>query len=200
MATYDLLPHNIYNMDEKGFLMGIIQKSKRVFTKDVKIEGSGQDGNREWITILATICMDGSFLPPSIIYQAISDNLQDSWLDNYRQQEVYFTSSKTGWTNDELGLSWLVKVFDRHTKEKARQARDWRLLLVDGHGSHLNMKFIEWAYSHKILVATYPPHSTHRLQPLDVSLFSPLANYYSQELQQWIHRSQGLSRLSKRDF
>ncbi len=123
-------------MDEKGFLLGIIQKSKRVFTKDIKIGGSGQDGNREWITILATICMDGSFLPPSIIYQATPDNLQDSWLDSYEQQEVYFTSSKTGWTNDELGLSWLIKVFDRHTKEKARQARDWRLLLVDGHGSH----------------------------------------------------------------
>lgn len=66
--------------------------------------------------------------------------------------------------------------------------------------ARINIKFIERAYSYKILVAAYPPHSTHRLQPLDVSLFSLLANYYSQELQQWVYRSQVLSRLSKRNF
>jgi len=35
------------------------------------------------------------------------------------------------------------------------------------------------------LVAVYPPHSTHRLQPLDISLFAPLATRYSQELNQF---------------
>lgn len=91
-------------------------------------------------------------------------------------------------------------MFDRHTKSKARLGRDYRLLLVDGHGSHMNMKFIEWCDQHNILLAVYPPHSTHRLQPLDVSLFNPLANYYSQELSTWIHKTQGLCKLNKRHF
>lgn len=126
MAEYEVLPHNIYNMDEKGFLLGVLQKTKRVFTRasfeSGKLLGAGQDGNREWITILATICMDGSYLPPSVIYQATSGNLQDTWLDEFDPQkdEAYFTSSPTGWTNDELGFSWLTTVFDRHTKAKAR--------------------------------------------------------------------------------
>ena len=72
-------------MDEKGILVGVLQKVKRVFTQALfnsgKLLSAGQDGNREWVTILATICMDGTFLPPLIIYQAISGNLQDSWLD-----------------------------------------------------------------------------------------------------------------------
>ena len=46
----------------------------------------------------------------------------------------------------------------------------------------------------------YPPHSTHRLQPLDVSLFNPLANFYSQNVSDWMHKTQGLSNLTKRDF
>jgi hypothetical protein len=37
-----------------------------------------QDGNREWITVVATICADGLYLSPSLIYAAISGNLQDS--------------------------------------------------------------------------------------------------------------------------
>ena len=98
-------------MDEKGFLLGILQKTKRVFTeaslRNGKLLGAGQDGSREWITILATICMDGTYLPPSLIYQAISGNLQDTWLDEIRPEknEAFFSSSPTGWTNDELGYA-----------------------------------------------------------------------------------------------
>ena len=71
---------------------------------------------------------------------------------------------------------------------------------MDGHGSHINMRFLNWAIEHRILVAAYPPHSTHRLQPLDVSLFGPLATFYSQELDQFIFESQGLCGITKRDF
>src|SRR4051794_6719378 len=81
----------------------------------------------------------------------------------------------SGWTNDELGYEWLTNIFDRETKQKAHQGRDWRLLVVDGHGSHINMKFLDYCDFHRILVAVYPPRSTHRLQPLDVSLFAPFA-------------------------
>ncbi|KAF1349519.1 hypothetical protein EJ07DRAFT_139946 [Lizonia empirigonia] len=31
-------------------------------------KGVIQDGNREWITVVAAICADGSALPPAIIY------------------------------------------------------------------------------------------------------------------------------------
>ena len=62
------------------------------------------------------------------------------------------------------------------------------------------MPFLDWCELHKIHVALYPSHSTHRLQPLDVGLFRPLANFYSQELNTWIHTTQGLCRISKREF
>jgi hypothetical protein len=175
-------------MDEKGFLIGVIQKSKRVFTKSAvkrgQLIGAGQDGNREWITVLATICQDGSSITPCLIYQALTGNLQDTWLDDFDSNKdiIHFASSPSGWTNDDLGYSWLTTIFERYTRTKARHGRDWRLLYIDGHGSHVNMKFLTWCKEHKVIVAVYPPHSTHRLQPLDIGLFSPLANYYSQEL------------------
>lgn len=49
-------------------------------------------------------------------------------------------------------------------------------------------------------MAVFPPHSTHRLQPLDVSLFRPLETYYSQELDHHTRLSQGLTALTKRDL
>lgn len=62
------------------------------------------------------------------------------------------------------------------------------------------MKFLNYCQKHSILVAVYPPHSTHKLQPLDVGLFSPLATFYSKELNTFTQESQGLSQVKKRDF
>jgi hypothetical protein len=39
-----------------------------------------QDGSREWVTVLATICGDGSALSPSIIYQSANSSLHASWV------------------------------------------------------------------------------------------------------------------------
>lgn len=71
-------------MDKKGFLIGFLKKSRRVFAKKAYNAGRAsnivQDGNREWITILAAICADGTRLLPGLIYQAVSGNIQDTWL------------------------------------------------------------------------------------------------------------------------
>ncbi len=89
-------------MDEKGFLLGLLQKTRRVFSlkhlDSGKLLSADQDGNREWITLIATICMDMTYIPPSIIYQAISGNIQDSWLTEYdpKEQSCFFASSATG--------------------------------------------------------------------------------------------------------
>ncbi|KAF2839623.1 DDE-domain-containing protein [Patellaria atrata CBS 101060] len=182
----------------------MLKKSRRIYSKAAfesgRVKGIAQDGNREWITVQATICADGTAIPPGIIYPSVSGAIQDTWSKGYRpeEQESFFTASPRGWTNDELGLRWLETVFDRSTRTKASRA--WRLLIVNGHGSHINMPFLEYCISNKIILGNYPPHSTHRLQPLDVSLFSLLATYYSQNLDDFLSRSQGISNIAKRNF
>ena len=202
IQQYEVEAAHMYNMDEKGFLLGMLQKGKRYFSRR-KYEETGlkqrlQDGNREWITSIGAICADGTALSPTLIYQAVSGNVQDTWLQDYdpQEQKCYFTSSQSGWTNDKIGYTWLVNTFDRETKAKAR--RKYRLLILDGHGSHVTMKFIEYCDANRILLAIFPPHSTHTLQPLDVSLFSPLATAYSDEIEKFLHDCQGFCKLSKR--
>jgi hypothetical protein len=45
-----------------------------------------------------------------------------------------------------------------------------------------------------------PPHSSHTLQPLDVVLFKPLSQAYSNELTNHLHKAQGLILIKKEDF
>lgn len=90
-------------------------------------------------------------------------------------------------------------MFDRHTKDKAGP-RARRLLLVDSHSNHINMKFIDYADRNRIILVVLPLHSTHRLQPLDVGIFSSLSNAYSQEIDNLIRTSLGFVRMTKRSF
>jgi hypothetical protein len=204
IEQYHVEPRHTYNMDEKGFLLGILGRSKRIFDRPSYEEGKRrstiQDGSREWITLLACICADGSHLEPALIYQSASGSIQDSWIQalDHETHQIRITSSPSGWTNNEIGLAWLKQVFDRSTKAKARSS--YRLLILDGHGSHLTMDFIDYCDQNKILLAVYPPHSTHTLQPLDVCMFKPLSTAYSNEVSAFMERSQGLVSMSKRDF
>ena len=193
-------------MDEKGFLLGVLGKTKRVYTKDggfnkEKLK-TGQDGSRDWISLIATICQDGSSLPPWIIYPSDSGTVLDTWLEDFKPDQLlgWFSASESGWTNHQLAQEWLVKLFDRFTRKKARNQRDTRLLITDGHSSHLNIDFLDLCERLNIVVCILPPHSTHRLQPLDVGIFSPLATTYSHQLANWLSSTCGLISLSKRHF
>ncbi|OCK78032.1 hypothetical protein K432DRAFT_406814 [Lepidopterella palustris CBS 459.81] len=127
IKEYNIQASNSYNMDEKGFLIGFLKKMRRIYAKTAfdgaKTKHIVQDGSREWITILAAICADGTALAPSMIYQATTGNIQDTWITGYDQksQICFFSSSESGWTNDKLGYEWLTTVYffleDYYSKE-----------------------------------------------------------------------------------
>jgi hypothetical protein len=92
--------------------------------------------------------------------------------------DVFVGLTLSGWSNNDVGLAWLEQVYDRCTKKKAQYERDWRLLIVDGHGSHLTMDLINYRDDYRIVLAIMPPYSTYTLQPLDVVMFKPLLTAY----------------------
>jgi hypothetical protein len=185
MEKYNITAENMYNWDEKGFLLGMANELQRIMTKkmydDGKIKGAAQDGSREFISLLASICADGTKLPPALIYKGKSKDLQDTWLkDLNERQEAFFTSSANGWSSNAFGLAYLLDVFEPCTRLKAGRGR--RLLIVDGHSSHVNMEFITTCDRLKIVLLILPPHSTYRLQPLDCGCFLPLFTNYTVEI------------------
>ena len=190
-------------MDEKGFLIGVGSATKRVMSREAlrngRITHASQDGSREFISLLACISGDGTALPPSLIYSGQTGDLRDSWVEDLvASDEAYFSATEKGWTCNKLGVEWLQNVFDRHTKLKAGNRR--RLLIVDGHSSHVNMEFLDVADRLNIIIHVLPAHSTHRLQPLDVSLFAPLVTHYSNGLTKLMADSLGHVTMTKRLF
>ena len=100
-------------MDEKGLSIRLVNRSKRVFSK-ATWESKGkrqslQDGNREWVTIIASICADGSTLPLGLVFAGKPNTIQQSWVEDLEagNDSVFITATPSGWSNDEVGLAWL---------------------------------------------------------------------------------------------
>ena len=59
------------------------------------------------------------------------------------------------------------------------------VLFLDGHQSHTTLGLVEEAQDKGIVLYTFPPHTTHLLQPLDVGVFGPLKHVWSQILKEF---------------
>src|SRR5450432_3228275 len=62
------------------------------------------------------------------------------------------------------------------------------------------MAFLKLADRMRIIIRIMPPHSTHRVQPLDIGMFGPLSIAYTKQLNQLQHSSLGLVSMTKRFF
>jgi hypothetical protein len=178
IAEYGILDNDIYNFDETGFAMGITSTSKVITSREWQGKRKVvQPGNREWVTAIECIHLDG-VLPPTIIFKA--KVFISAWCsivpDNWR-----FEVSNNGWTTDQIGISWLENSFIPYVKK--RQHGAWSLLVMDGHGSHLTPQFDTLCMENNIVPICMPSHSSHLLQPLDVGCFGVLKHFYGQAVQ-----------------
>src|SRR3979411_2648966 len=109
IEKWRITAENIYNFDEKGFLMGYGRSLKRIMTRAAwesgRITKSKQDGNREFISILACISAIGKWILPLLIYKGESGDLISSWVDEVTtDSKAHFTVSNNGWSNNGIGL------------------------------------------------------------------------------------------------
>jgi hypothetical protein len=112
IERYYITAENIYNFDEKGFLMGFGRFLKRVMAREAlksgRITKAKQDGSREFISILACISVIGKWIPPLLIYKGESGDLMSTWVDDITtNSKAYFTTLSNGWSNNGIGLAWL---------------------------------------------------------------------------------------------
>ena len=82
------------------------------------------------------------------------------------------TAHRSGWMTDANFVKFLHH-FVEHVKPSKE---DPVLLLLDNHASHLSIDVLHLAKDSEIDMLSFPPHCSHKLQPLDVGVFSTLRN------------------------
>lgn len=176
-TEHNITSANVYNMDETGFQMGLLSSHVVVTgTSSSKRSVFIQPGNKDFTTLIACIGGDGYVMPPFLIFKGGRKVKEE--LPRILPEKWHGCVSERGWTSNDIALEWLDH-FHGCTRDRADGG--FRLLILDGHGSHRSDAFLEKCDNYKIAVACLPPHSSHLTQPLDVSCFKPLkAAYHSQ--------------------
>ena len=108
--------------------------------------------------------------------------------------DALYAKSDSGWIDTELFLFWLKKIFLKHVVSQRPV-----LLLVDGHKSHINLDVIDLCRQNDVILFCLPPHTTHALQPLDVSVFKSLKDRYAKAVQSLSFTKKNFI-VTKRDF
>ncbi|KAJ8932978.1 hypothetical protein NQ318_011195 [Aromia moschata] len=94
----------------------------------------------------------------------------------------------SGWIQSHIFKEWI----DHFIKHSKPSREDPIILSLDGHYTHTrNLDVINKARENHITLICLPPHSTHKLQPLDVALMAPLKTYYCQEIENWLKSNPG---------
>jgi hypothetical protein len=64
VKEYNIDSNDIYNIDEKGILMGVIKKVKVLISKHEKKNYMIYDGSREWVTLIECISLSRKVINP----------------------------------------------------------------------------------------------------------------------------------------
>ncbi|RAL58500.1 hypothetical protein DID88_004004 [Monilinia fructigena] len=176
---------DMYNMDETGFGVGTTQSTRII----------------KWITAFECVNAAGKALSPMVIFKA--QNTNSAWIPKDTPQSWQFSTSTNGWTSNSHGLEWLKRVFEPESKKVSGDRP--RLLIMDGHSSHITGSFIAFCIEKDIDLLILPPHCSHLLQPLDIAVYGPMKRYHALEVDRYFRAGELSSRwdrakASKSDF
>ena len=160
-------PHLILNCDESGFEFDAINKIVAA-ARGAKHIPRVSKGQHEKVTVLACASAAGNTLPPMFIYKSLSGRVPNG-VQEGAPAGTLFTAQKSGWIDKDLYLKWFTELFLKQIPQERPV-----LLLVDGHKAHVTQEVIEAATRNRVSIFCLPAHSSHFLQPLDLSLFGPL--------------------------
>jgi hypothetical protein len=76
ITVYNIVPSNMYNMDEKGIQLGVGKRTLVLVDRDQKTVQQVEDGSRELVTVIETVCADGTALRPCVIFKAKRRDLE----------------------------------------------------------------------------------------------------------------------------
>ncbi|XP_067932915.1 uncharacterized protein [Watersipora subatra] len=146
-------------------------------SKQVGLATSAERGTL--VTLVGSINAQVSFIPPFLIFPRV--NFKNFML-NGTPPRSRGAAHVSGWMNQEIFLQWL-KHFAKHAKCSHQHPV---LLLMDNHTSYVSISAIESAKEKGIILLTFPPHCSHKLQPLDRTVYDPLKRYYNDSCTRWM--------------
>ena len=172
-AIYSL--SDIYNADENGCTtVQLVRKAKVIACRNEKQVGKLTSGERgALVTVLYTVNAAGNSIPPMLVFPRVK--LRDHMIEGCSSR--FDWCSKSVWMDSAACFTEFIKHFIKHKKcSKDRPA----ILILNNHDSHISIETIDLSKENGVTLFTLPPHCSHKLQPLDRSVYGSFKTFYNQ--------------------
>ena len=131
-----------------------------------------------------TVSASGNVIPPLCIFPRV--NYKDHFIRGSPPGSLCH-ATRLGWINEEIFMDYLQHII-RNTRCTPQHKIS---LIMDNHESHICLKAIEIAKANGIVLLTIPLYTSHRLQPLDRSVYGPFRGTYSRAMDGWLQSNPG---------
>jgi DDE superfamily endonuclease len=173
-------PSRLSNVDETGLSTVHSQKERVLAHKGRKQVGKMVSAEKgETVTAVCCISASGVYIPPMLIFprSRVNDRLSHG-----APPGSIVKCSPSGWINSDLFVEWLehfVASCGATTEKKT-------VLLLDNHVSHVSLEAYELCRKHGVVMVSFAPHTSHRYQPLDLTVYGPLKTAYAKRCSEWM--------------
>ncbi|XP_034936448.1 uncharacterized protein [Chelonus insularis] len=163
---YGFTEADIWNVDETG-VSTVLKPNKIVAAK-----------------VVTAVSAFGNAVPPMFGFPR--KQFRTHFLNGGRP-ECIGAGNASGWVTDEEFYQFM-----QHLIKYVKPSIEHPVLLVlDNHSSHLNVKTLTLAKKNGVVMLSFPPHCSHKLQPLDVSVFGPFKKYCAAAQDVWLRNNPG---------
>lgn len=179
LAIHQFRPSNIWNMDETGFSTVPSKIGKVISIRGVKKVGIMSSAERgTMISMALAVNAEGNSIPPYFLFP--TKKMQGWYMDDASPGAVGY-ANESGWMCQPDFVKYM-----RHFVERSNSSlNNPTLLLIDNHCSHLSIEALDMAIENGVTLLSFPPHCSHKLQPLDVSVYGPVKTYYKSQCNGW---------------
>ena len=162
---HSFMPARIFNLDESG-LSTVMKPCKVVCEKGRPVASQVARERGNHMTFVGIVNAAGHGFPPVFI---IARKKMNPDFQRGTTPGTTFLLQSNGWMDHER----FVQTLEHLHKVSYSSVENKILLIMDNAECHMNLGAVEYAIKHGIVIVTLPPHTTAKLQPLDVSVFGP---------------------------
>ncbi|KAJ5071432.1 hypothetical protein M0811_10275 [Anaeramoeba ignava] len=127
-------------------------------------------------TLVVCVNAAGKSLDPLVIIP-----MQSIVIEETPEKELVppfsFVHAPSGWITQEIFTKWAIEIFIPYVQLNKKTKEEKTLLILDGHNSRVSSEVIKDFMKNQIELFVLPAHSSHFLQPLDLSVFGTFKKY-----------------------
>ncbi|XP_068990461.1 uncharacterized protein [Neodiprion pinetum] len=182
VLKYNLPPSRIWNLDKTG--VTTVQNPKKIIAqKGIKQVGAVVSAERgTLVTVEMAVSASGNTIPPMFVFPRLK--FKDIFIRDGPPESIGAGNS-SGWMTATEFMIYMDH-FVKHVKPTLSEPV---LLLLDNHCSHIDINVVEKAKANGVIMLSFPPHCTHRLQPLDVGVYGPFKSYCATAQDNWMRNN-----------